>query len=162
MSIYTKNLGKVNKKLLARSLGLFQSCCLALPNSRNHLIELYSSLNSKPGWNSSLSVKLLTKAYKQLQCYWQAPTPVGICVPIRNDMRGKTAPNHGCVTICVGRILKPPTRGQTSSGRKTFDSRCVLIRIGRIVGICQRIRWCNKLYSDIRTTFKIHVHSTTM
>jgi hypothetical protein len=77
MSLYTTHHGRVNKKLLARAIGFFQSCCLALPNSRAHLIELYSSLNSKPGWNSALTVKLLTKAYKQLKCYWQAPTPVG-------------------------------------------------------------------------------------
>lgn len=77
MSIYTKNQGKVNKKLLAQVIGFFQSCCLALPHSRSHLIELYSSLNSKPGWQTTTAVKLLTKAYKQLQFYWQAPAPVG-------------------------------------------------------------------------------------
>ena len=77
MAVFSHNQRLVPKKLLASTIGFLQSCCLALPSGRIHLIDLYSDLNSTPGWNSRIKIKLSHRSYKELRHFWQNPTPVG-------------------------------------------------------------------------------------
>lgn len=60
----------VKKKLLAQCIGYLQSTCLALPNGRLHLIDLYNDLNSKAGWSSSIVVRLSNRSVAELKNYW--------------------------------------------------------------------------------------------
>lgn len=57
----------MRKRELAKCVGYLQSCCLALPEGRFKLIELYTSMNSKPGWSLNTSVQLSNAAIRILK-----------------------------------------------------------------------------------------------
>ena len=61
----------INKRVLARAIGYCSSTCLALPKGRFHLVALYQDLSSKPGWTSSIQIKLSNKSLNELTHFWQ-------------------------------------------------------------------------------------------
>ena len=63
----------VPKRTLATLLGYCQFCAGALKSGRFQLLDLYTVLNSKPGWHHKLTVKLSAPATRALEHYWINP-----------------------------------------------------------------------------------------
>jgi hypothetical protein len=59
-----------NKKQLASFVGLAISLSPAIPAGRFKLLALYDSINSVPGWNNSIMVRLTNCGYRSLKFFW--------------------------------------------------------------------------------------------
>lgn len=57
----------INKRKLASFIGYLQSCSLAIPSARLHLVQLYTDLNKLPGWHSTASIRISHKSLKEIK-----------------------------------------------------------------------------------------------
>ena len=60
----------VNKKVLAEFIGYLQSTCLAIPTGKQHLVALYSDLNSVEGWCKHAQIRFSAKSINEILYFW--------------------------------------------------------------------------------------------
>ena len=63
----------VPKRRLAEFAGLAQSCSLAVPGTRFHLMAVYDSISSESGWSAGVRVRVSKECVHDLRWWLQLP-----------------------------------------------------------------------------------------